>query len=279
MIGLAEPAWRCGISESTAADTDRGRDGQQTVSLLPSLLRSVIVGTSLSMLHCVAEAQTTSTQTKWIEEADAHIQFASQWRALAYVGGQQGQDYHYDQWYAALGVGYQFKPFSKPHPRNIDPDKEFHLVVGAGYEHLDTSSSGHIENRIVVEATPGYNFPGDLLVRDRNYLEFRWINGKYSTTYRNRLTLEREFRVGAFRFSPYGSVEAFYDTSSHSAEGTYDNPKHVWNQWWYTAGVLLPYRRWFMLQAYYRRENCSTCSPASWNAGGITLNFFLNTMQ
>jgi len=231
------------------------------------------------MLPCVAVAQTASTEDKWIEEADVHVQFAPQWRALAFVGGQQGQGYHYDQWYAAVGVGYQFKPFSmRPH-RNIDPDKEFHLVVGAGYEHLDTRSSGHIENRLAVEATPGYNFPGDLLVRDRNYFEFRWINGKYSTTYRNRLTLEREFRVGAFRFSPYGSVEAFYDTSSHSAEGSYNNPEHVWNQWWYSAGVQVPYERWFNLQAYYRRENCSTCSPASWNAVGVTVSFFIDTMK
>jgi Protein of unknown function (DUF2490) len=198
-------------------------------------------------------------------------------RVLAFVGGEQGQNYPYQQWYAAAGIGYQFKRFSMPHPKNINPDKDFYLVVGVGYEHLDTGSSGKIENRITLDATPGDNFPGDLLLRDRNYFEFRWINGKYSTTYRNRLTLEHEFNVGAFRFSPYGSVEAFYDTDSHSAEGSYNNRSHIWNQWWYTAGVQLPYQRWFMLQAYYRRENCSTCTPASWNAGGISVNFFLDT--
>lgn len=240
------------------------------------LKQSVVVGTCLSMLHCVACGQTSSTETKWIEEGDAHLQFASQWRALAFIGGQQGQDYRYDQRYAAAGLGYQFRRFSNPHPKNVDPDKEFYLVVGVGYEYLDTSSSGKIENRITLDATPGYNFPGDLLVRDRNFFEFRWINGRYSTTYRNRLTLEREFRLSSFRFTPYGSIEAFYDTDSHSAEGSYNNPQHVWNQWWYTAGVQVPYEHWFRLQAYYRREDCSTCKPASWNAGGITLSFFLD---
>lgn len=238
--------------------------------------RRVINASALSILHCVAVGQTASTETKWIEEVDAHVQFAEQWRVLALGGAQQGQNYPYQQWYAGAGLGYQFKPFSMPHPQNIDPDKNFYLVVGVGYEHLDTGSSGKIENRIIIDATPGYNFPGDLLLRDRNYFEFRWINGKYSTTYRNRLTLEREFTVRAFHFSPYGSVEAFYDTDSHSAEGSYNNPGHIWNQWWYTAGVQLPYQRRLMLQAYYRRENCSTCTPARRNAGGITVNFFLD---
>ena len=229
----------------------------------------VILASCISMLHCVAVGQTTSTETKWIEEADAHIQLAPQWGVLAFVGGEQGQNYPYQQWYAAVGLGYRFKQFSRPHRQNIDPAKNVYLVLGFGYEHLDTDSSAKIENRITLEATPGYNFPGDLLVRDRNYFEFRWINGKYSTTYRNRLTLEREFTFGTFHFSPYASVEAFYDGDGHSAEGSYNSRGHAWNQWWYTAGVQLPYKRWVMLQAYYRRENCSTCTPGSWNAGAL----------
>ena len=89
--------------------------------------------------------------------------------------------------------------------------------------------------------------------------------------------MEREFTLGAFHFSPYGPVEAFYDTDSHTAEGSYNNHGHIWTQWWYTAGVQCPYERWLMLQVYYRRENCSTCTPASWTAGGIAVNFFLET--
>jgi len=116
-------------------------------------------------------------------------------------------------------------------------------------------------------------------VYDPAVVEFRWIYGKYSTTCRTRLTLEHEFRVGAFRFAPYGSVEGFYDTNSHTAEGSYNNPKHIWDQWWYTAGVQRPFKRWFMLQAYYRRENCSNCTPSRWNAGGFTAKFFLNTAK
>jgi hypothetical protein len=218
-------------------------------------------------------------ETQWSEEADAHVQFATQWRVLAFVGGEQAQNYPFQQWYAAVGLGYQFKPISTPHTPNIDPDKNFRFLFGAGYEHLETSSSGTIENRITFDATPGYSFPGDVLVRDRNWFQLRWINGKYSTTYRNMLTVEHEFRIRNFRFTPYGSVEAFYDSTGHSAEESYGDAKGSWNQWWYTVGVQLPYERQFMLQAFYRRENCPSCTVESWNVWGLTLHFFFDTTQ
>ena len=80
---------------------------------------------------------------------------------------------------------------------NIDPDKEHYLVFGGGYEFLRTAQSGevHHENRITIDATPGFRPSVRFLVRDRNWVELRWIDGKYSTTYRNQLSVERDFLV------------------------------------------------------------------------------------
>jgi hypothetical protein len=219
-----------------------------------------------------------SSVTQWSEEVDAHVQFASQWRVLSYVGGvqQNSQNYPFQQWYAAAGLGYQFKPISTPHTKNIDPDKEFYFLFGAGYTHLDTTSSGKIENRATIDATVGYMFPGDLLVRDRNWLELRWVNGNYSTTYRNLLMLEHEFRIHGLRVSPFGSVEAFYDGVSHTAEQSYGGAKGSWNQWWYTVGAQLPYERQFAVQVLYRRKSCSTCAPENFNEWAISLHFFFD---
>src|SRR5271170_6064983 len=111
---------------------------------------------------------------------------------------------------------------------NIDPDKEHYLVLGGGYEFLRTVQSGVVkhENRVTIDATPGFLFPAKLLVRDRNWVELRWIDGRYSTTYRNMVTVERALLVHGFQFSPYASVEAFYNGAQHS-----------WDTEWYTAGV------------------------------------------
>jgi hypothetical protein len=153
----------------------------------------------------------------------------------------------------------------REHLVNIDQDKEHHLVFGGGYEFLRTTQSGevHHENRITIDMTPGLRLHPSILLRDRSWLELRWIDGTYSTTYRNLLTVERDFLVHNFRFTPYGSAEVFYD-----------GPKHSWDQEWYTVGVQLPSKRLFMLETYYRREHCKTCTPTNWNAAGVTLNFY-----
>ena len=229
--------------------------------------------------RAVAQATASTSQTQWNQEVDAHVQFASQWRAIAWVGGTEAQNYPFQQFYAAAGLGYQFMPFSTPHTQNIDPDKEFYFVFGAGYEYLDTTSSGTVENRGTIQATVGYMFPGDVLVRDRNWLELRWVNGKYSTSYRNMLMLEHEFRIHELRVSPYGSVEAFWDSASHTAEASSGGARGSWNQWWYTVGAQLPYERRFMVQVFYRRQNCPTCAVENWNEWGVSLHFFFDTMR
>ena len=52
----------------------------------------------------------------------------------------------------------------------------------------------------------------------------------------------------------------------------------TWNEEQYTAGIEWPYKRVFMLETYYLRQNCTTCSPAHLNVAGLTLNlYFRNT--
>lgn len=237
------------------------------------VVRRTLFGSLLAGVSCLgslAQSQSDSTETQIWPEADAHVEFLSHWRMLAFGGTEQGIDYAYHQWYGAAGLAYQFKPILRPHLQNIDPDKEHHLVFGAGYEYLWTLQSGKVkkEDRITIDLTPSFRTPGNFLIRDRNWLELRWINGNYQTNYRNMIAVERDFLVRGFRFTPHGNVEFFYDGQSNS-----------WNQEWYTAGVEWPYRHVFMLDTYYRRENCPTCKPAIWNVAGMTLNFYFGSAK
>ncbi|MBV8069664.1 MAG: DUF2490 domain-containing protein [Acidobacteriaceae bacterium] len=198
------------------------------------------------------------------------MEFPSHLRLLAFSGVEQGIDYPYQQWYSAVGLGRQFKRITLPHRVNIDPDKEFRFLLAGGYEFLRTIQSGKVKNedRLAIEMTFSSRLPAEFLVQDRNRVEFRWINGTYSTRYRNRLLLQRDFLVHGFRFSPYGYVEAFYDISKAS-----------WNEEWYTGGIQWPYRHIFMLDTYYQRQNCPTCNPAYWNVAGLTLNFYFGNVK
>jgi hypothetical protein len=234
---------------------------------------AIAVASALSITARETAAQTAvpSTEGQFNPEIDAHVEVSPDVSLLSFAGVQDGEGYPYSQWYAAAGMSYRFQRIRSPHLINIDPDKEAYLFVGFGYEYLTTTQSGvtTTENRLALAATPGTRlFGGKLLVRDRNRLELRWVNGKYQTTYRNQLSGEWDFLVGGVRFTPYGSVEAF------------DNSRHGWNEWWYTAGVQFPFggRHW-MLDAYFRRQDCSTCTPAHWNAAGLTLNYYCDVPE
>lgn len=233
-------------------------------------LSKIILGTAVILAFCsgaAGQSPPSDTESEVWPEGDLHLQLPSHLRVLALSGLEQAVGFPFQQWYAAAAVGYQFKPILREHLLNIDPDKEHYLVVGGGYEFLRTVQSGVVkhENRVTIDVTPGFLLPGKILVRDRNWVELRWIDGTYSTTYRNMVSVERGLLVHGFRFSPFGSAEVFYDS-----------PKHSWNEEWYTAGIQWPYKSLLMVETYYRRENCSTCNPTDWNVAGVSVHFYFS---
>ena len=231
-------------------------------------LPGIFIGLCLSAFcpsRADGQASAATSENQVWPEGDVHVEFPSNFRLLTFVGVEQGVSDPYQQWYAAAAIGYQFKPILKPHWINIDPDKEHYFLFGGGYEFLRTTQSGIIkhENRFTIDLTLNVRPLARLLLQDRNWVELRWIDGTYSTTYRNMVFAQADFRVHGIRLSPYGAAEFFYDS-----------PTGSWDQEWYTAGAQWPSESRFMLDTYYRREHCSTCIPQNWNVGGMTLNFF-----
>jgi len=215
-------------------------------------------------LQLPASAQSQTTGEFWPGVA-AHIQISDNARALAFVGLKKGDEFAQQELNAGLGAGFQWKSITKPHPPNIDPDREHVFLFGGGYERLDTLQSGtsSYENRMVLQAVAGFRPISRVYLSDRNRVEFRWVNGTYSTRYRNLVFGEYDITIHNFRLSPYASAEAFYNGAVGS-----------WNEEQYTAGIEWPYKRILMLQTYYLRQNCTTCNPAHLNVGGLTLNLF-----
>ena len=60
------------------------------------------------------------------------------------------------------------------------------------------------------EATGRAHLPASILVSDRSRIDLRWINGEFRWRYRNRLKLERTFRLKRFDFTPYAHAEVSY---------------------------------------------------------------------
>lgn len=224
---------------------------------------------TLALCSCaVSRAQSSETVGEFWPTLVAHTQLRPDLRVEAFAGSEKGADYPYQQLFGGAGFGYQRRRLDKPHPVNIDPDKEHQFIFIGGYEYLRTIQSGKTkdEDRLAAEVVFRQRLGPNFLISDRNRVEFRWVNGTYSTRYRNLLTLERDFLIRRFRFTPYASAEIYYDGGKLS-----------WNEEQYTAGVEWPYKKLWMLNTYYLRQHCTTCTPKYLDVGGAALNFYFRS--
>lgn len=219
------------------------------------------------LLHArPARAQLPSTAGQGWYTGNVWVQMPHHLRFLATAELDAGTNYSYQQWIVGGGFAYQWKRVTHlAHLININSDKESRATAGAGFEYLWTDQEGRAtgEDRIVVSATPRYRPFGRWLIEDRNRFEFRWVDGDYETRYRNRLSVERDFLVDRFRFTPFATAEFFYSFDNNS-----------WNEQQYSVGIQWPYRRIFMVETYYLYQHTSS-APTSTNVFGITLNFYL----
>jgi hypothetical protein len=215
-----------------------------------------------------AAAQTTTTSywEAW-PAVKANFELTKQTRLQIYGETENGEDFGYLQWKAGALLNYRMKEIVRPHHRDIDEENEYYLVLGVGYEYLDTSSSSSTkrENRLMIQATPRHIPFAGVVFQDRNRVEFRWVNGAYDVRYRNKLTVARGFKIDKFRLTPYASGELFWDRKYHT-----------WNENQYAFGVQFPYKHRFMLDTFYLRQNCTTCSQDPLNVWGLTLNLYFN---
>ncbi len=218
------------------------------------------------LAFCSASLSQTSVSEFW-PQINTQIQLPKHFRTTGYVGVQNSEAFPYQQIFAGANLGYQWRRISKDHLINADSDKEHTLVFAAGYEYLHTLNSGKLkdESRGLLQGTLARRPWSPLLITDRNRVEFRWVNGAYSTRYRNMLTFNYDLKVHRHHFTPYGAAEVYYDGGKGS-----------WNEEQYTAGLEWPFLRVFTMQTYYLRQHCTTCNPVNVNAAGLNLNFFFN---
>ena len=149
--------------------------------------------------------------------------------------------------------------------KHPDADKGKLLTFRAGYAYVPSFEEidPPLEHRGILEVTPRYPVFWDLLLSNRNRLDFRWIDGEYSTRYRNRLKAEREFTIGRLNFNQYGSAEFFYDTRSHS-----------WARHEYAVGTEFPFRKRYVLELYYMLQNNRRANAINVNGIGWVFQMY-----
>lgn len=225
----------------------------------------LIATTLLFLIGKDTLGQTSATATEVWPKLTATVELGSNTRIQLWGQKQDGEDFDFNEWKIGALVSYRMKRILKPHLGDIDEENEHNLVLGGGYEYLHTDQNNETkrEHRIILEGTPRHILGPGVLLQDRNRVELRWVDGNFSARYRNRFTVQRAFKASGFRFTPYASGELFYDGNHHS-----------WNQNQYAFGVQWPYKKRLMLDTYYLRQNCTTCSQDPLNVFGVTLNVY-----
>jgi hypothetical protein len=166
-----------------------------------------------------------------------------------------------------FGPNFDFylRPFVRVRLRDKDPAKSKFLTFRIGYRYLySIRGDDPHESRPITELTSRFYLPFSVLCSDRNRADFRFVEDKpFSWRYRNRITLERNFSIRQYQFTPYLKGELFYD-------GRYDKiAKNI-----FTIGSVFPTSKRTEFEIFYEDQRDSS-SPTDYHTRGVGLVFSL----
>ena len=210
-----------------------------------------------------ARAQNSSTQ--FLPEIDTYVKFQQNIRFVFQAkdtreGGEPTE--------AEIGPSMEF--YLKPLLRlteitvlDLDDAKSRPLVLSIGYRYVPSPGKPPVDR---MEPVATFHFPikGQILISDRNRADLDWSNGSFTWRYRNRLTLQRAFKIRAYHLTPYVSAEAFYESQYQK-----------WSTTALYAGCLLPIGKHVQFDPYYEHQNNTGKSPnQQLNQFGLVLNLY-----
>ena len=124
-----------------------------------------------------------------------------------------------------------------------DDSKMQLLVFAAGYRYLPYPDAPPA-NRFEPYVTLNVATKARILLSDKNRADLDWQSGKFTWHYRNRVTLERPFKIRNYHLSPYASAEFWY-TSQYEK----------WSTTSIFVGCLFPLAKRFDFASYYEHQN------------------------
>jgi uncharacterized protein DUF2490 len=228
------------------------------------IIRAVAVGLLVAGLFADAQSQQQQSETLkelWTD-ADAYVPLNEKWRLFFRYSLRKAEETREDL-ESTVGVHVDYTI-----------NKRFSFRGGYRYGFSSNDANPFREHRIVAEQTIKQELPLAILLSDRNREDFRFVDGKFSFRYRNRIQFEREFRMLGRSFTPHGSVEVFHDSR-------FD----LWNRNRLTAGTQIQMKRGFpllrelsprrqvILDLYYTKQTDSRSDPHHVHAIGATIAF------
>ena len=159
------------------------------------------------------------------------------------------------------------KPILREKLQAEDWQRSRYLWARIGYDRIcnstDSEGAQVVENRGIVSLYSKGLLPTDIVAEARVRADLRWIREDYSTRYRFRLEVTREFTVLDHTVVPYFNVEWFYDTR-------YDG----WARTLYQLGPEITVDRHFRFEVYLARQNDRLPKRSDLNAVGVNFKWY-----
>jgi hypothetical protein len=122
-------------------------------------------------------------------------------------------------------------------------------VFSIGYRYLPSPDKPTV-NRMLPIATFNLPLKGGMVISDRNRGDLDWSNGDFTWRYRNRISLERGFKIHTYQLKPYARAEFFYESKYKK-----------WGTTALSAGCSLPVGTRVQFDPYYRHQNNTGPTP------------------
>ena len=238
-------------------------------SLAPSRVLVKLMFCLLPML-CPAILRAQDTSNEFWPEVDVFLKLNDKSRFFFLYSATKLDD---RQTYSDGSLGAHLDVYAVPllgrrvalrNRADIARSKSFMVRVGYLFTRTPSGSSDQLsEHTPTLETHWRFSLPGSLLLTDRNRVDFRIKDGDYRPRYRNRLKLERTFKVGRLDVTPYAHAEAFYDWKFNK-----------FHRFRYAAGAEVSLGRHLVLEGYDLRQRDTATSPPHVNAIGAAVQFY-----
>ena len=219
---------------------------------------------AILLLVGAACAWAGDTQTEFVPEVDTYLKLSDDTRVFLLGRLTQGLSESATNGEIGAHLDITLTPILRRRLREADWERERYLWVRIGYRLLGNLDDHSVtEHRGILEVTGRVPLPWEVWLVNRGRVDLRDLEGEFSTRFRYRLGIEREFMVGGVAIVPYVQAEVFYDTRFGA-----------WNRQRYQAGVEVEITKHWRIEPYYARQEDQRSSPAHLDRIGLVLKTY-----
>ena len=156
---------------------------------------ALILGFAVDVVT-IARAQTA--QFEFLPQIDAYKHFTERIQG-EFVISRSGDADTFNSIQVGPNLNISLRPILRNALLRRNETSYKYLTFGVGYRYIGNIDKPS-ENRGIVELTARFPLPLKMQLGDRNRADLRVIQGQFSWRYRNRVTLERSFKIHAYLY-------------------------------------------------------------------------------